>query len=90
MQERRWSDSPKAPSDEARTVKRVHGMAKAAEKGELSFQGWPTGHVVALLWGSGGGRIVEAMRHSELCAAASLYHLTLCLHGVAHALVHHP
>ena len=55
-----------------KAVKRVFGMDKAARENSLSFDGWPTSHVLAILRGSGGGKLVTAMGHNSLCAPCAL------------------
>jgi hypothetical protein len=61
-QEKGWGDD--------KSLKKVFGMEKSAREGSLSFSGWPPSHVVAVLWGTGGGKLMIAMRHNELCAPA--------------------
>jgi hypothetical protein len=58
MQENKWQD---------KVLAKIWGMHKAAETNTLTFSGWPTGHVIDVLWGAG-GKVVKAMQHDRLCA----------------------
>lgn len=48
-------------------LKKVYGMQKSVREGNLDSQGWPQGHLLAILWGSTKNKLLVAMGHDRMC-----------------------
>lgn len=53
---------------EGAAAAKVWSMRQSAQRGQLKWQGYPTGHVIDVLWGSG-GKFIQAMGQDQLCAS---------------------
>lgn len=63
MQERGWDKLEKSKQGD---LKKVYGMLKSIREGNFSHNGWPSGHVLSILWGSS-NKLLTAMGHDTMC-----------------------